>query len=313
MVTIQEEAKRALEAHQASVAEADLARLERDRERNARDLIELVQRVLEIPADDPRLPDSPQDGEITLDGLKFRLYRSSLDLGRRAVLQVRLPCYLCSEPCWQDIRDLVELGTLLSDPERIAHQGFTCQQKELVEEEAEKPAEFEPPICPIMSGNDTVFERCQKEACAWWQRCQEIPASAELAEVVERKIERPDSGPPHWAVVALMGHTTLVGRISEGYIAGITLTRIEIPTIDDRPGYIKYLSRGSIYDITPIDEQTAMAILHWHKPPRPIDWTLLPPEMRPEEVRPRPIVLHAGSEEYEVDEEEEDADLVEQL
>ncbi len=289
-MSIQEEAKKAYEERQANIAKRDREYEQCKHERNRTHLLDAIKRVFNIGLQDPRLQRDGDSDYALIDGLRFR-YDENRD-GKLRRLQVELPCHLCGEPSWQEIGDLVDLGYCLADPKNVTHLAFTCQWKE--EEEPEQPAEAELPetwkgsFCPLINDD------CRGDLCGLRARCQESLAVSELAEVVEQKA---DLEPAQWAVVSLMGHSTLVGQISEGRIAGITLTRIDIPTIEDRPGYTRYLSRGAIYDITPIDEQTAMAMLHWHKPPRPIDWTLLPPELRPAEMQPKSTVLHSESDE----------------
>jgi len=75
-----------------------------------------------------------------------------------------------------------------------------------------------------------------------------------------------------WAVVELLGHKTIAGRISEQAIGGAALLRIDVPETrrmrqqivafeghveEVKPGYTKFIGPGSIYCITPTDEATA--------------------------------------------------------
>lgn len=70
-----------------------------------------------------------------------------------------------------------------------------------------------------------------------------------------------------WAIVELLGHKTLAGRVSEQPIAGASLLRIDVPeTPEDTrwsqvyaatAAYTKLVGVGSIYAITPCTEEVA--------------------------------------------------------
>lgn len=63
-----------------------------------------------------------------------------------------------------------------------------------------------------------------------------------------------------WCVVELMGHVTLAGFVSEQEIAGSALIRIDVPETDAGPAFTKMVGTGSVYGITPVDEQAVRAI-----------------------------------------------------
>lgn len=63
-----------------------------------------------------------------------------------------------------------------------------------------------------------------------------------------------------WCVVELMGHVTLAGFVTEQEIAGSKLIRIDIPETEAGPQFTKLVGAGSIYGITPVDEDTVRAI-----------------------------------------------------
>lgn len=63
-----------------------------------------------------------------------------------------------------------------------------------------------------------------------------------------------------WCVVELMGHVTLAGYVSEQEIAGSKLIRIDVPETDTAPAFTKMVGAGSIYGMTPVDEETVRAI-----------------------------------------------------
>lgn len=64
-----------------------------------------------------------------------------------------------------------------------------------------------------------------------------------------------------WAIVEAMGFKKLAGHVTEQAIAGASLIRVDVPevVVGDRtyPAYSKLIGAGSIYMITPTDEETA--------------------------------------------------------
>jgi hypothetical protein len=57
-----------------------------------------------------------------------------------------------------------------------------------------------------------------------------------------------------WAILELMGHRKLAGKITEATIGGSAFVRIDIPN-----GATQFYSAGAIYCITPVDEVLAVA------------------------------------------------------
>jgi len=60
-----------------------------------------------------------------------------------------------------------------------------------------------------------------------------------------------------WAVVELLGHTTLAGRCTEETIAGAGVLRIEVPATNDTPAFRRYVGPKALYSITPCSEYEA--------------------------------------------------------
>lgn len=58
------------------------------------------------------------------------------------------------------------------------------------------------------------------------------------------------------AIVELFGHQRIAGKISDVTIGGAALLRVDVPTVDDLPGFTKFYGTGAIYAITPTDEAT---------------------------------------------------------
>ncbi len=227
---------------------------------------------LELGPDDVRL-DPPY---IVVDELRFS-YHFDDETGTEFLQLVQM-CPKCGRQYKANVYDMETLGVALE-----SKNGHGCF----------KQLEDYHPICPVissMSADDgELYAGCAGDRCAWWDRCQGTASISELSMVVETKAEQP-AAPPQWAYLELMGHDTIVGQVSEGQIAGATMIRVDVPALDERPGYTRYLGRSAIFRLTPIDEAKAQAMLAFRHPGPDIPSHLLPPELRSE---PR-VVLHAG-------------------
>lgn len=62
------------------------------------------------------------------------------------------------------------------------------------------------------------------------------------------------------AIVELMGHMRVAGYTTETTIAGAGFVRVDIPDENGAVKGTKYCSPGSIYAITPCDEETARTV-----------------------------------------------------
>lgn len=73
-----------------------------------------------------------------------------------------------------------------------------------------------------------------------------------------------------WAIVELMGHQQIAGRVTEESIGGSAFIRVDVPEQPARkavqqwdsdqpsiPPYTRYLSSGAIYAINPCSEKVA--------------------------------------------------------
>jgi hypothetical protein len=87
-----------------------------------------------------------------------------------------------------------------------------------------------------------------------------------------------------WGIVEMLGHKQLAGQISEQILAGAALVRVDVPetlhrrdvtgfggaTVEAKPAYTKFIGVGSIYCITPTDEETArkaaQVLERWNDP-----------------------------------------------
>ena len=60
-----------------------------------------------------------------------------------------------------------------------------------------------------------------------------------------------------WSIVEVMGRLSLAGLTSEQTIAGQGFIRVDVPAVDGRGGFTRFFGPGSIYSITPVDEDIA--------------------------------------------------------
>lgn len=63
-----------------------------------------------------------------------------------------------------------------------------------------------------------------------------------------------------WGLLELFGHQRLAGLLSEQTIGGCHFIRIDVPQVEDQPGYTRYFTNGAIYGMTPTTEEVARAL-----------------------------------------------------
>lgn len=59
-------------------------------------------------------------------------------------------------------------------------------------------------------------------------------------------------------IVELFGHNQIAGMVSEQTIGGSALIRVDVPAVDERPGFTKFYGVSAIYAMTPTDEATML-------------------------------------------------------
>jgi hypothetical protein len=59
-----------------------------------------------------------------------------------------------------------------------------------------------------------------------------------------------------WGIVEMLGHRTIVGRLSEVTVAGAAMLRVEVPT---SPPSECLVAASALYAITPCSEEAARA------------------------------------------------------
>lgn len=76
-----------------------------------------------------------------------------------------------------------------------------------------------------------------------------------------------------WAVVELMGHVRMAGRVIEEERFGSVMGRIDIPREGDQ-FTTQYFNGSSIYRVTPVSEEAARSMAKHHQPRPVLEWEL---------------------------------------
>jgi len=66
------------------------------------------------------------------------------------------------------------------------------------------------------------------------------------------------SGFEAFAIVELMGHQKIAGKVSEQVIASNTFLRVDVPKVGEQEAFTKLYSANAVYCITPTDEATML-------------------------------------------------------
>jgi hypothetical protein len=87
-----------------------------------------------------------------------------------------------------------------------------------------------------------------------------------------------------WAIVELMGHVRMAGRVTEEELFGSKIGRVDCPMPDG--GYATvYFGGGSVYRLSPCSEAVARAVAQVSKPEPVHRWELPAPEPEPSRGR----------------------------
>lgn len=62
-----------------------------------------------------------------------------------------------------------------------------------------------------------------------------------------------------WAIVELMGHQRMAGRVTEQAVGGTSFVRVDVPEVSERPAFTRLLGVSAIYAINPVTEEAARA------------------------------------------------------
>jgi len=60
-----------------------------------------------------------------------------------------------------------------------------------------------------------------------------------------------------WAVVELMGHNKISGRVKEVSMCGGAMLRVDVPAVGEQKAYTRFFGHASIYSINPTTEEIA--------------------------------------------------------
>jgi hypothetical protein len=78
-----------------------------------------------------------------------------------------------------------------------------------------------------------------------------------------------------WAILELMGHRRLAGKVTDAVIGGGAFIRIDIPTKDGRK-ITQFYSPGSVYCISPTTQEIATQVAINSQPEPVSRWELRP-------------------------------------
>jgi len=69
-----------------------------------------------------------------------------------------------------------------------------------------------------------------------------------------------------WAVLELMGHRKLAGRISEVVVAGVPMLRLDVPDSSEDGWQTQYYAGSALFSVTPTTEELARRFAEAHRP-----------------------------------------------
>lgn len=85
-----------------------------------------------------------------------------------------------------------------------------------------------------------------------------------------------------WAIVELMGHRVIAGKVSEASQYGAAMLRVDVPNGDGETAITQFYGGSAIYALTPCDEAAARKVLNrrWDLP-EPVRLALPEPAREP--------------------------------
>lgn len=69
-----------------------------------------------------------------------------------------------------------------------------------------------------------------------------------------------------WAIVELMGHAHIAGKVTEETRFGTVLMRVDVPALEDTAAFTTYFGGSAIYRMTPCDEATVLRYVKNYAP-----------------------------------------------
>lgn len=64
-----------------------------------------------------------------------------------------------------------------------------------------------------------------------------------------------------WAILEIMGHQRIAGKVREVARAGVQMLEVEVPEMDGKPSYVRRFAGAAIFSETPVPEAVAMEFL----------------------------------------------------
>ena len=61
-----------------------------------------------------------------------------------------------------------------------------------------------------------------------------------------------------WALVELMGHNKIAGKVTEHKFGNQSMLRVDVPEVGELPAFTKIISINAVYGINPLSEQDAV-------------------------------------------------------
>lgn len=95
-----------------------------------------------------------------------------------------------------------------------------------------------------------------------------------------------------WAIVELLGHVRMAGRLTEESHFGVALGRLDVPDRGDGGGFTTvWFGGGSVYRVTPTTEEIARAVAAANQPEPVHRWELpaLTDSQRADEALDEPV------------------------
>lgn len=100
-----------------------------------------------------------------------------------------------------------------------------------------------------------------------------------------------------WAIVELMGHRRLAGKVTEQQIAGAQFLRLDIPMSPEGEMITQFYGPSSVYCITPTTREIATGVALRNRPQPVSPWELQQAGLL---ERPQPTVAMADPDEEDM-------------
>lgn len=64
-----------------------------------------------------------------------------------------------------------------------------------------------------------------------------------------------------WAIVELMGHNKISGRVTTTTLAGSPFIRVDVPAVAEQKAYTRFFNPSAVYSINPVTEEIATGMV----------------------------------------------------